>query len=77
MDREHYVNGVRDAIRGTSAERIEWIAETHANSAEALANAINLLNQLPTGSSADYDPTGSLAAPGSQGGQRLLVSGRL
>ncbi len=75
MDREHYVNGVRDAIRGTSAERIEWIAETHANSAEALANAINLLNQLPTGS-ADYDPTGSLAAPGSQGGQRLLVSGR-
>lgn len=46
-DREHYLHGIRSAIRGSLKERLEWIAETHANSAEALAEAINVLNQLP------------------------------
>jgi hypothetical protein len=77
FDREHYVHGVRDAIRGTSAERVEWIAETHANSAEALAHAINVLDTLPTESHAEYEPSGYLATPGSRGGQRLLISGRV
>jgi hypothetical protein len=77
FDREHYVHGVRDAIRGTSAERVEWIAETHANSAEALAHAINVLDTLPTESHAEYEPSGYLATPGSRGGQRLLISGHV
>jgi hypothetical protein len=77
FDREHYVHGVRDAIRGTSAERIEWIAETHANAAEAAAYAINVLDTLPTESYAEYDPSAHVATPGSSGGQRLLLSGRV
>jgi len=77
FDREHYVHGVRDAIRGTSAERIEWIAETHANAAEAAAHAINVLDALPTESYAEYDPSAYVATPGSSGGQRLLLSGRV
>jgi hypothetical protein len=48
LDREHYLHGIRDAIRGTPAERIEWIAETHQNAAEALGEAIVVLDRLPT-----------------------------
>jgi hypothetical protein len=77
LDRQHYLHGIRDAIRGTPAERIEWIAETHQNAAEALGEAIVVLDQLPTESYAEYEPTGYLATPGSSGGQRLLVSGRV
>lgn len=76
FDREHYVHGVRDAVRGSSADRIEWIADTHANAAEALAEAISVLDTLPTQSTAEYDPSRAIATPGSGGGQRLLVSGR-
>jgi hypothetical protein len=77
LDREHYLHGIRDAIRGTPAERVEWIAETHQNAAEALGEAIIVLDRLPTESYAEYEPTGYLATPGSSGGQRLLVSGRV
>jgi hypothetical protein len=48
LDREHYLHGIRDAIRGTPAERVEWIAETHQNAAEALGEAIIMLDRLPT-----------------------------
>jgi hypothetical protein len=77
LDREHYLHGIRDAIRGTPAERIEWIAETHQNAAEALGEAIIVLDRLPTESYAEYEPTSYLATPGSSGGQRLLLSGRV
>ncbi|MEN3001976.1 MAG: hypothetical protein ABDI19_09075 [Armatimonadota bacterium] len=76
LDQQHYYEGIREALRGTTADRVGWIAETHRNAAEGLAYGIVALRQLPTGSERVYDPSGYLATPGSQGGQRLLTSGR-
>lgn len=76
LDTQHYAHGIRDAVAGTPAERLEWIGETHRNAAEGLAYATRVLDQLPTSPDSVYDPSARLGAPGSQGGQRILTSGR-
>ncbi len=76
LDMQHYAHGVRDAVVGTSADRIQWVAETHANAAEGLAYGIRQLETLPTGTEPEFDPSVRVATPGSRGGQRILPSGR-
>lgn len=81
LDVGHYVDGVDTAVRGTSGERLGWIAQTHANLAEALMHATNVIAGLGepeggNGGSHAFNPPGGIAMPGNRGSQRLGVSSR-
>jgi hypothetical protein len=78
LDRGHYLDGVEAATTGTTADRVEWIGQTHANSMEALLHAINVLDGLPTTSDdgTAFNPGDRAYPPANRGFQTLGASSR-
>lgn len=65
MDQGHYRDGL-DTLRGSSGDRLGWIAEHHVRQSEALIFATNQIATL--------NPNGGVAQPAAGGHQRLLMS---
>ncbi|MBX3095676.1 MAG: hypothetical protein KF812_02320 [Fimbriimonadaceae bacterium] len=80
LDRGHYIDGVEAATTGSTADRVEWIGQTHANAMEALLHAINVLDTLPTtsttGDGTSFDPGERAYSPANRGFQTLGSSSR-
>ena len=72
MDQEHYRDGLNSVIEGDRGAQLEHVAETQRRAADATNYSISVLETLPTTSTTDttsYDPTSTVASPGSNGTQ--------
>lgn len=72
LDLGHYRDGL-GTVRGTPADRINWIMEHQQRQNEALINATNMIDSLGNGT--DYDPSDTLIIPANRSSQRLMGAG--
>lgn len=73
LDTGHYRDGL-NTVRGTPADRINWLTEHQARQNEALLHATNVIASLGT-EGANYDPSDTLIVPANQSSQRLMGAG--
>lgn len=73
LDMGHYRDGL-NTVRGSQADRVNWIAEHHTRQTEALMSATNIISRLGEGN-AHFDPSDTLIMPANRSSQRLMGAG--